>query len=191
MYYHDSKSVERWQEFFSPLMRLLERECANGHRFRMWWRDDDSCRDTPELRRLLSAAASVPIALSVIPGLLERDFVTLVNGTDNISILQHGWKHINHSRDDAGPSEFPESRPPSEAIPQLREGLTLLKTHFGDRFTTVFVPPWHSCASWLLEQLSPLGYLAVSRDAPLLPLLKRCRSEEVNIEIDTSNWRAQ
>ena len=188
---HDNKSGKHWQDSLSPLMRFLDRVCVNGNRFRMWWRDDDSCRDTLELRKFLSATGTVPIALSVIPGLLQGDFVTLVNRTDNVSILQHGWKHINHSSDGVAPSEFPESRSPSEVSLELREGLTLLKAHFGDRFTPIFVPPWHSCASWLLEQLPELGYLAVSRDAPLFPLLKRGAGEEVNIEIDTSNWRAQ
>lgn len=178
------------RDAFCSLSSHLVALRASGHRFRMWWRDDDGCRDTAEMRRLLAARQDTPIALALIPGLLDSTLVNLVDGAAGVSVLQHGWKHINWSRDDSRPSEFPETRSRSEACDELRKGFQILEASFGGRFKPVFVPPWHSCSRWLMDARSQLGYRAVSSEAPLFPLLSRGWGEEVNVEIDTANWTA-
>jgi hypothetical protein len=182
---------ENSQKAFGSLVAHLGAMRADGYRFRMWWRDDDGYCDTTELRRLLIARRNAPIALAVIPGLLDATLVNLVDGIDGVSVFQHGWKHINWSGEESRPSEFPEFRPPSEASVELRDGLKLLEVSFGRRFHPVLVPPWHSCPRWLLDDAARLGYLAVSRETPLFPLLSRGSGQELNVEIDTSDWTAR
>jgi hypothetical protein len=184
-----SVSEENLHDGFGLLCSYVNTIRTGGYRFRMWWRDDDGCRDTTELRRLLMARGNVPVALAIIPGLLDRDLVNLIDGIDRVSILQHGWMHINWSNTSSRPSEYPEFRVPSQAGIELRDGLELLRNRFRDRFHPVFVPPWHSCPSWLSDNPAKLGYLAISRDAPLFHLLSRGRYTEVNVEIDTSDWK--
>ena len=52
----------------------LDRWRRAGHRPRLWWRDDDACRISPELQRLAALAhkAGVPVCLGVIPALLPE-----------------------------------------------------------------------------------------------------------------------
>jgi hypothetical protein len=176
---------------FAPLVAQLDTMRSQGRRIRMWWRDDDSYRDTTELRRLLMARRNIPIALAVIPGLLDETLTNLIHDSNRVSVLQHGWKHIDWSGGKSRPSEFPDSRSTFEVSEQLRSGRELLEKTFGSRFHPVLVPPWHSISRWLLENFGDLGYLAVSNEAPLFPLLSRGWGREINIEIDTSDWTRQ
>ena len=62
-------AVNRWD----ALDRELDAWRAAGRRATLWWRDDDACRDSPALQRLLDIARrnDVPVALAAIPAQLE------------------------------------------------------------------------------------------------------------------------
>ncbi|HKF47821.1 MAG TPA: hypothetical protein VKB38_10725 [Terracidiphilus sp.] len=156
----------------------------------MWWRDDDAHCDSLKLRRLLKAAQGTPIALAVVPGLMDSTLPGVIDGVRGTHVLQHGWMHTNWSRVKANPSEYPQWRPVSEVKTELRKGRDLLEARFGNAFLPVFVPPWHGCSPWLLRSLPALGYLAVSQDAALSARLIRHSTLDVNIEIDASDWKS-
>jgi hypothetical protein len=65
----------------------------------LWCRDDDACRDSPALRRLLeiAATANIPVALAVIPALIEDSLVDCVENASAATVLQHGYAHRNHA----------------------------------------------------------------------------------------------
>lgn len=170
------------------LTRYLEEMRARRHRFRIWWRDDDAWDDCAELRRLLDARGAGLIAVAVVPGLLKEALVRLLLETDGVSVLQHGWKHVNHAPMAGRPSELPETRPVAESRMELQRGFQLLQAKLGPRFQPVLVPPWSSCASWLRDARVELGYAAISLHAPLFPLLSNGFDAELNVEIDTAAW---
>jgi hypothetical protein len=171
-----------------PLALTLNALHAEGRRFRLWWRDDDARIANNKLHRILTIRSTAPIALAVIPAGLDTTLIDLVTSNYNISVLQHGWNHVNWSTNGERPSEFPETRSRGDVVSDLASGLNILKTCFPFTFRPVFVPPWHSCPAWMIDALTQLGFLAISRDAPLFPLASSALALELNIEIDTSDW---
>src|SRR5512133_213989 len=84
----------------------------------LWWRDDDAVSPTESLGRLLSIAPGVPVSLAVIPGAANSELAKWLAGHRSapraeVTVLQHGWQHLNHSGD-GKKSEFPAQRPMSQ-----------------------------------------------------------------------------
>ena len=73
---HAIVSARAWHR----LERELGRLAAAGRQADLWCRDDDACRDSPALARLLAIAdaAHVPVALAAIPALIEPSLVDAV-----------------------------------------------------------------------------------------------------------------
>lgn len=154
-----------------------------GMTARLWWRDDDTVADTPQLRRLLGIArnAGIVVALGVVPERADDSLVSLVVGTD-CCIWQHGWGHHFHT---AG--EFGEGRPIGLMLREALSGQQALDRLFGpSRWQRVFVPPNHMLSLPFKSLLPGLGYLGVSAGLPLTPPLEHV--VEVNAEIDVMNW---
>ncbi|HJY51084.1 MAG TPA: hypothetical protein VJ349_20980, partial [Stellaceae bacterium] len=82
----------------------------------LWWRDDDAVRPTARLGRLLSIAPGVPVSLAVIPADAEPELAQWLDQhlrsapKASVAVLQHGWRHLNHSGV-GKKSEFPAERP--------------------------------------------------------------------------------
>ena len=94
----------------------------------LWWRDDDAVAPTARLDRLLSIASGVPLALAVIPAAAQPELARVARPasadqrrTRHVAVLQHGWRHLNHSG--AGKkSEFPAERASAEVACELAAG---------------------------------------------------------------------
>jgi hypothetical protein len=132
----------------------------------LWWRDDDAVRMTRALGRLLDLAAGTPISLAVIPGrVVEADAPELrrvLEAVANLSVLQHGWMHINHAPPGAKKSELGEDRPVALIMTELAAGRRRLAALFGSLALPVLTPPWNRLAAALPPRLREAGYVGLS-----------------------------
>ena len=172
------------------LVSELDAWAKSGRSTTLWWRDDDAIAPTAELDRLLSVAGRLPIALAVIPGLVEPTLADRLTNEPQIAVLQHGWRHIDHvAREQLRgyPSEYPEQRVASEIIDELRAGRQRLETLFGDRALPVFVPPFHGFHDRFLPLLGANGLTSISRNGP-----RRARLAagllQVNAHVELIQW---
>jgi hypothetical protein len=124
--------VNSWQALDDELDLWRE----SGGRAELWCRDDDACRDSPALRRLLEVAANaeIPVALAVIPALIEQSLVDSVEKAPRVTILQHGYAHRNHAPPGERNWELGGHRPVDEVVAELKAGRNELARRFGRRF---------------------------------------------------------
>jgi len=95
-----------WDDFYKELNCWAE----TGHVATFWWRDDDCVQRTAQLDTLLAVANGHPLSLAVIPGMAEYELSLHIKSFPNVSVLQHGWRHINRQLSPGSPSEFPPHR---------------------------------------------------------------------------------
>ncbi len=174
---------------WDDLQRELTRWHSDGLQATFWWRDDDVTADSAELRQLLGLAdrAAVPLALAVIPALVDNELVQVLDRFPNVTVLQHGYRHQSHSPAGEKKAEFGEHRNSAELLADLTAGRDLLRAKFGDRFVPVLVPPWNRYTPKLVPLLQQAGLVGLSAmwartihgDAPL----------QVNTHIDPVAWR--
>lgn len=172
-----------WRDLLDELDRWEEAERIAT----LWWRDDDAAAPRPRLDRLLAIADGVPVALAVIPALTEADLaIWLSNRGPRLAVLQHGWRHLNHSSDKK--SEFPANRPVDDIRFDLSAGRARLVQLFGSRTLPVLVPPWNRFDNHFLPLLCSCGIRGISRIKPRHTPLP-CRDvTEVNVHIDLVAW---
>ena len=175
----------RGREFgWADLGRELDR-CATPVPF--WWRDDDAVADTPALAALLDLRTElgVPLALAVIPAQVEASLVERLKDEGRVSVLQHGWDHMNHAAAGAPKSEYPAGRRAVEVQAQVTEGRERLEARFPARFLRVFVPPFNALDESCVAPLRAVGlrHLSLSTDFAGLDLPSR------NVHADVIDWR--
>lgn len=181
-----------WENDFgwSDLEEELDCWRAAGRSATLWWRDDDAVAPSPALDRLLRLAGTVPLALAVIPALVEAGLADwLTAQAPAVSILQHGWRHANHAGEHGKKSEFPPGRPAAAVAAELAAGRERLAALFGARALPVLAPPWNRFDEAFLPLLSENGLLGLSclgprpagRAAPGIAL--------ANVQLDLIAWR--
>ena len=175
----------RGREFgWADLDRELDR-CAAPMPF--WWRDDDAVADTPALAALLDLRTEIglPLALAVIPAPVEPSLVERLAGEDRVSVLQHGWDHMNHAAAGAPQSEYPAGRVAAEVQAQVTEGREILEARFPSRFLRVFVPPFGALDEGCVAPVRAGGlrHVSLSTDFAGLGLPSR------NVHADVIDWR--
>jgi hypothetical protein len=159
----------------------------------LWWRDADAVAPSARLDRLVTIAGKVPIALAVIPANAEPELVIWLSRSarsaagPSLVVLQHGWRHSNHS-DGGKKSEFPAERYRDEVAFDLAEGRARLTRLFGTRALPVLVPPWNRFDDAFLPLLRDCGISAISRAkarhaaSPVPGLI------EANVHVDLVAW---
>jgi len=154
--------MTHWQ----PLDEELDKWQDAGEPVTLWWRDDDACILTPQLRKLVAIADenSVPIHLAVIPARLEADTVSFLSSSPNTRILQHGYAHIDHAPKGQGSWELGEHRPIATVVDDLQRGYNILDEAFGKKFLPVLVPPWTRFSEKLRPLLPGIGIKAYSAE---------------------------
>ena len=60
-------------------------------------RDDDCFELTQGTRRFLELTKMIQVMLAVIPGNIKFNLVSLIKKYPNVTVVQHGWKHINNA----------------------------------------------------------------------------------------------
>ncbi len=164
---------------------------AAGRRATLWCRDDDACRVSPALRRLLEIAnaAAVPVALAVIPAALQRDLVDAVARSAIATVVQHGYAHCNHAPPGSRSWELGSHRPVSVTLAELEQGLGTLRLSFGERFAAILVPPWNRIDAGVVARLADVGFHGLSALGPRpaarpVPGIAQC-----NAHVDLIAWR--
>jgi hypothetical protein len=160
----------------------------------LWWRDDDAVAPTARLGRLLSIASWLPLSLSVIPADAQQELAQWLARyfqsapKASVVVLQHGWRHLNHSGF-GRKSEFPGERSRTEVAAELAAGRARLSDLFGTRARPVLVPPWNRFDDSLLSLLAGAGLTGISRARPRSASARAADVIEVNIHVDLVDWR--
>jgi len=176
------------------LMAEFDRWEEAGKVATLWWRDDDAVAPTARLGRLLSIASGVPVSLAVIPADAEQELAQWLADylhsalRRSVAVLQHGWRHLNHSGV-GKKSEFPAERPTSEMACELAAGRARLSDLFGARAQPVLVPPWNRFDDSLLGLLARCGLTGISRARARSGSLRAQGIIEVNIHVDLVAWK--
>src|ERR1700756_776904 len=172
---HLADELDRWRE----AQRVAK----------LWWRDDDAVAPSTNLDRLVEIAGTVPIALAVIPADAGSELAEwLRKFGPSIAILQHGWRHSNHSTG-RRKSEFPAERSGSAVRTDLAAGRERLTHLFGSRALPVLVPPWNRFDDLHLPLLAACGIRAISRINRSGGFPPALGIGEVNVDVDLVEWR--
>jgi hypothetical protein len=173
---------------WAALVDELDLWAADGRVATLWWRDDDAVAATPQLDRLLRLAAGVPLALAVIPALAQDGLADSLAGAPDVTVLQHGWRHVNHARHGKN-SEYPVGRSAAAVAKELVAGKARLAALFGTRALPVLVPPWNRFAGEFLPVLQPIGIVAISA-ARSRPAARWPRGlATIDADVDPVAWR--
>lgn len=167
----------------------LDAWAAAGRKPVFWWRDDDATADLTSLRRLLDLreASGLPLALAVIPALIEESLPPLLAGQEGLCLLQHGYAHQNHAPPDRKKRELGDERPLDAVLAELKAGKARGEAFFGAAWLPILVPPWNRIAPAVAAALPGLGFTGLSTHgrAPTPPpgLL------QVNSHLDIMEWK--
>lgn len=177
----------------SAVWRAFEDEIArwrdSGREVELWWRDDDACRHTPALGRLLgmAAAARIPLALAVVPD--GADAGWLGSFSAEVEVLQHGVDHRNRAAPNEKKTEFALGESPRAAVERLAGGRAKLAALAEGCFLPVLAPPWNRLPAQLTAYLRRAGFrglttYGVRSTAEPAPGLR-----QVNTHVDLIAWR--
>jgi predicted deacetylase len=150
---------------WAVLTKAIEENQKAGTPISFWLRDDDAFQDNEKVRRLLSLCKkySTPIAWAVVPGKLEHSLVQLFRQEGLVTVVQHGYEHINHGKGSGTSGEFQYHRPLAELKAEAVKGKDILKENFGHQFLPIFVPPWNQISDPMIAELPKLGFQGLSR----------------------------
>lgn len=173
------------------LQQELDQWHSEGRTADFWWRDDDATEPTEPVRRLIALRRKfgIPLALSVIPASATSDLRDLIHDQHaprKLSVLQHGYRHRNHTKSRRRMSELGTDRPLASTCDELTAGRKLLEDWPG--WQPVLVPPFNRIALRLVGRLAGLGYTGLStiggrRDTPTVPGIS-----QVNAHVDILAW---
>ena len=176
-----------WQR----LERELDAWRAQGRRANLWWRDDDACRDSPALQKLLqiASASEVPVAVAAIPAELELGLVDAVARCAQVTIVQHGYAHRNHAPRGERNCELGAHRPSEVVIAELAIGMGILERAFGERFSALLVPPWNRIDAAVTAQLPTARFHGLSTFGPRSAVQPAPGIVQCNTHVDLIAWR--
>ncbi len=184
---------------------LLDDELARwgdaGKVAELWWRDDDAVEETPALDRLLALQqeTGVPLALAVVPAHATAGLAQRLAASPGVSILQHGYGHVNHAFTGGKKCELGPERPPMVVLGELATGTMALERlfagpAFAGRRLPVLVPPWNRIAPSLVPALPEIGFAGLSTYGPLTRRMRQ-RPEpvrglrQINTHVDLVDWK--
>ena len=175
--------------------RALEDELdawAEGERAAdFWWRDDDAQCPTPALQRLLalSAGTATPLTLAVVPKGAETTLAHLLETAPGVSVVQHGYAHVNHAGAHNKKAELAAGRPAGDALAELIRGRRRLARLFGGRFHAVLAPPWNRIDPLLVPALPGAGIRGLSDFGARRSAEATAGLTQGNCHVDIVDWR--
>ncbi len=169
----------------------LSRWALMGRQADFWLRDDDATIQTPALDRLLSLVnvARVPLALAVIPASTTTGLARYLGALETVSVIQHGYAHINHESKGGKKSEFPETRSLDTVIRDLVRGRSVIVDLFGNQSLPVLAPPWNRISSQAVQSLFNCGISGLSGFKPRTSSFAATGVKQINTHIDLIAWR--
>jgi hypothetical protein len=182
-----SARVSAW----AALSQELDAWAEQGRTATLWWRDDDATAVTPALERLLSISrsAATPLALAVIPRDATHELRQRLNAEPLVSVLQHGWGHVDHANGSGRADEYGPERPLAARVAELAEGRNRLLGYV--RFVPAFVPPWNRMGDDLPPALPDAGLAGLSALGPRPAAFPAPRVTQVNVHVDIMNWQTR
>jgi hypothetical protein len=180
---------------WSDLMAEFDCWKEAGRVATLWWRDDDAVGPSDRLDRLLSISGNIPIALAVIPDGADSRLAAWLghplrsHQTARLFVLQHGWRHQNHTVD-GKKSEFPPERSRRAVACDLAAGRTRLATLFAARALPVLAPPWNRFDPRFLSLLVDCGLGGISRVGPRRSVRPAPDIVAANVQVDLVAWTA-
>lgn len=168
-------------------LHLLDAAEERSPGIRFWWRDDDAVDVSPALDQLLelSRRFKAPLALAVIPERATPQLASRLNGRPDIAVLQHGWRHQNHSPPGEKKMELGDHRPVALVLDELRAGRVRLAELFPDTFLPVLVPPWNRIGDAVRGRTREVGLAGLSVFGPS----RAGNGREANAHVDLMEWR--
>ena len=157
----------------------------------LWWRDDDAQYPTPALQRLLalSAGGAIPLSLAVVPAGAETALADLLGAAPEVTVVQHGYAHVNHAGPKGKKAELATGRPVDQALAELVRGRQRLERLFGDRFRAVLAPPWNRIDPLLVPALPGSGIRGLSTYGARLSSEPAIGLTQGNCHVDILDWR--
>lgn len=154
-----------------------------------WWRDDDAAAPSAELERLLalSAAASVPLALAVVPQAADPALFTILH--NETALLQHGTDHRNRAAPGEKKTEFPAAEAEDAALARIAAGRERLERLAGSRALPVLAPPWNRLRAALVPRLLEAGIHGLSAYGERASAEPAPGLTQVNTHVDIVAWR--
>jgi hypothetical protein len=178
---------------WADLIDELDRWNEAGKVATLWWRDDDAVGPGDRLDRLLSIGGDVPIAIAVIPAVADAQLADWLahavrsHQTWRLFVMQHGWRHQNHSLR-GKKSEFPSERSGAMAAGDLAAGRRRLAMLFGARALPVLAPPWNRFDCRLLSLLVDCGLRGISQIGPRRAVCPALGVVAANVHVDLVAW---
>jgi len=175
--------------------RAMENELdawAKGDRVvDLWWRDDDAQWPTPALQRLLklSAGTATPLTLAVVPKGAEAALAHMVETAPGVTVVQHGYSHVNHAGAHGKKAELATGRPAEDALADLIRGRRRLAHLFGGRFHAVLAPPWNRIDPHLVAALPGAGICGLSAFGARRSAEPVAGLTQSNCHVDIVDWR--
>lgn len=167
-----------------------------GKEAALWWRDDDAVEETPALDRLLALQqeTGVPLALAVVPAQATAGLAQRLAAVPGVSILQHGYGHVDHALGGGKKCELGPERPAMVVLGELATGTLALERlfaapSFAGRRLPVLVPPWNRIAPGLVPALPEIGFAGLSTYGPR-PRPEPVRGlRQINTHVDLIDWK--
>jgi peptidoglycan/xylan/chitin deacetylase (PgdA/CDA1 family) len=171
------------------VLDLLHAVAAQSRTVSFWWRDDDAEDATPQFDRLLVLAAkhAVPLALSVVPKRATNAMAERLADAPAACVLQHGWRHRNHSAEGEKKMELGPHRPVETMLDELAEGFDRLRARFAAKFLPVLVPPWNRIADEVRKRRREVGLIGLSTFGPA----PKGEAHWANVHLDIIDWTAR
>lgn len=178
----------------SPWLALtgeLDQWAAADRLAAFWWRDDDAAALTPALERLVATAvrARAPLALAVIPKDMAADLPITLAPAPHVSVVQHGFAHINYAQKGQGAWELGLHRPLATVFADLAAGFRTLRSAFADRFVPLVVPPWNRIDPAITEILPDVGLHGLSTFGPRPARSPAPGVVQINTHCDPIKWK--
>jgi peptidoglycan/xylan/chitin deacetylase (PgdA/CDA1 family) len=158
----------------------------------LWWRDDDACRDSPALQRLLATSErhGVPLLVAAVPANVEPGVAQAIAARAHASIAQHGYAHRNHAPPGERSAELGAHRPVGAIMSELDAGRARLAQVFGERSLPVLVPPWNRIHAEVVARLAHAGFRGLSTFGPRRMCSPVAGLTQCNTHVDVIAWRA-
>lgn len=177
---------------WDALARELDAWAAAGRCATLWCRDDDACRATAALERLLAVIgpARIPLALATIPAALDLSLADVVAAHPLVTVVQHGYAHRNHAPVGERSCELGVHRGLRACVDELGRGREVLAETFGGRFLPVLVPPWNRIHPDVVAALPDAGLAGLSTFGPRPRRAAAAGLVQCNTHVDLIAWRS-
>ena len=173
----------------APIRDVLDRAGDGGRPVALWWRDDDATEHTPALDRLLGLARvhAAPLAVAAVPGAVGPSLLDRLRAERAVTVLVHGFRHVNHELTGRKQAEFGSGRSTAAARADAKAGRDLVRDAFGTQALAVFVPPWNRIAPAAAATLAADCFVGLSTFGGPARMEEGLRV--VDTHLDPVHWR--